>query len=805
MSNCNPNYKNLNRIQSFSEQRYATVQLFEQICQNDEYLKQKVEELDYLTPPAVRKRFNPIPVDKNVSYSFLETTENNVTFDTSSQTTVNIDFSDLNLIDSDMSTAVIESYEDDGTIIHQAVVPHEEGEVDKTVKNWATGQINSFWYVGFDKNRTYQVKPSWMKDWRESDIPAVCRAQTFTVPSGKGGKLEAISLQIDNNGSTTSSWGSPLIVQIWPTVSKTFPKMNWDPKTKTNVPAGGNETIKVPAGDIYNPLAEASYDPKRTQPGFVSIVFDQPATLVAGQSYAIVMFSPLSNWDHCPRIGGWGRNCQNSKYMGGDAFFSNNNGRTWERYGRNDLKVTYKLGQLTPSDFAFQANIRLDPSTRSTDDHYLYLKPILTNPFKRVVFSCNDSGDSSSYAGKLLYQVSTDGRTWHDLSNHEYNFSPDSQGQYPRVLFVRVKMWTTNTGVTPVIQDMSIYFTNVLPNKMYVRTHFFTPKLSPMLGATHWGRIFAPVNLDPSTDCKVEVIQEKEVTEHFQIITAAELEEYTWITDLNAEKITDEDLEVRYGYLIDNPSAIEILREHDVYVKPWEDEDEVVHGLSFWTLDDDENIVYTPFYLKNSPAYPMIECQIQPTGDEGVCNYGEWYDYSVDYDNDAIVLAADLIPNIPVGNITFTYNPIFIQDLVQSEIGRTYDGASSNYTNHPLVIDYFKQEFIVSDEMLETRQVPLRVSPVDPLRSVILNKGTDDERELIEDTDFVVDYTKGMLVFNIVSNEDHSTILNLNDSLEVIYTPALEDTGIALGYTCTREGNTDKQVRILPNWIEYKV
>ena len=70
MSNCNPNYKNLNRIQSFSEQRYATVQLFEQICQNDEYLKQKVEELDYLTPPAVRKRFNPIPVDKNVSYSF---------------------------------------------------------------------------------------------------------------------------------------------------------------------------------------------------------------------------------------------------------------------------------------------------------------------------------------------------------------------------------------------------------------------------------------------------------------------------------------------------------------------------------------------------------------------------------------------------------------------------------------------------------------------------------------------------------------------------------------------------------------
>ena len=804
MSNCNPKYKNLNRVQSFSEQRYATVQLFEQICQNDEYLKQKVEELDYLTPPAVRKRFNPIPVDRDVSYSFLETTDNNVIFDTSSQSTVSIDFSDMSVIDSDMSTAVIESYEDNGVIVHQAVVPHTLGEVDKTVKNWATGQINSFWYVGYDKNQTYQVRPSWLQDWRESDIPAVCRAQTFTVPSGKGGKLEAISLQIENNGTTSASWGSPLIVQIWPTKNKTFQKMTWDPKTRTNVPATGTETVPVPAGDIYNPLAEATYDPKRTQPGFVSIVFDQPATLVAGESYAIVMFSPLSNWNHCPRIGGWGRNCANSKYMGGDAFFSNNNGRTWERYGRNDLKVEYRLGQLTPSDFAFQANIRLDPSTRSTDTHYLYLKPILTNPFKKVVFSCNDSGDSASFAGKLEYQVSTDGRTWSALENHEKSFSP-VDGEYPRILFVRVKMWTTNNGVTPVVQDMNIYFTNVLPNKMYVRTHFFTPKLSPMLGATHWGRIYAPVNMDPSTDCKVEVIQEKEVTEHFQIITAEELSEYTFIEGLDEEKITDDDLDVRYGYLIDDPTAIELLRENNVYVKPWTDDEEVEHGLSFYTIDEEENRIDIPFYLKNSPAYPIIECQIQPAGDEGVCNYGEWYDFNVDYDNDTITLAEDLINDVPVGSITFTYNPIFIQDLTQSEIGRTYNGVNSSYTSNPLVIDYFKQEFIVSDDILESRQVPLRASPVDPLRSVILNKNTDDERELIEDNDFVVDYTKGMLIFNIVDEEDYSTILNLNDKLEVIYTPNLEDTGIALGYVCTREGNTDKQVKILPNWVEYKV
>ena len=53
---CKPKYKNLNLIQSFSEQKYATVQLMNQVCSNDEYLRQKVEELNYLTPPSVRKK-----------------------------------------------------------------------------------------------------------------------------------------------------------------------------------------------------------------------------------------------------------------------------------------------------------------------------------------------------------------------------------------------------------------------------------------------------------------------------------------------------------------------------------------------------------------------------------------------------------------------------------------------------------------------------------------------------------------------------------------------------------------------------
>ena len=577
-------------------------------------------------------------------------------------------------------------------------------------------------------------------------------------------------------------------------------------KDSTKNELGGYETIAWPVGNPYTAIAETQFNPSQIQPGFVSIAFPQPPTLVAGESYALVFLSPLSNYSHCPRIGGWGRNCDNAKYMGGDAFLSNNNGRTWERYGRSDSKVDYYHGAFTPSDFAFQLNIRQDPTARATGDHWLYLKPIHTSPFSKVILSCVDTGDAADFAGKLQYQVSTDGRTWNTLTNHERVFAPDESGDYPRTLFIRVKMWTTNAsgGITPAIQSITANFIHQLPKQMYVRTHFYYPKISPMLGATHWGRIFAPADTDPSTDCRIEVIEEKEVIDHFQIITASELEEYVWVDGLDVNKITNNDLSVRYQYLLDNPTALELLRDLNVYVLPWEDSNEVVHGMSFWSLDEDDERVYNPLFLTNSPAYPMLEAQVNPSGDEGMFTLGEWYDYRVDYSTDGIVLADDVISLLPVGSLSFTYNPVFIQDLLQSEVGQVYNSSTGKYVNNPLVIDVFKQDFVVDDTILETRQVPLRVSPVDPLRSVILNKDTDDERELIEDTDFTVDYTKGLLVFEIIADDDYSTILNANDTLEVVYTPNLEDTGIALGYTCTR-GNTDKQVTIKQNWIEYKV
>ena len=93
----------------------------------------------------------------------------------------------------------------------------------------------------------------------------------------------------------------------------------------------------------------------------------------------------------------------------------------------------------------------------------------------------------------------------------------------------------------------------------------------------------------------------------------------------------------------------------------------------------------------------------------------------------------------------------------------------------------------------------LRVSPVDPIREVLLN-----DVELREDIDFTVDYTAKTINFPVENVDDVSTRLNKNDELIVVYTPNLEDVGIAIGYRAVRT-NTDKQMTIQDNYIEYKV
>ena len=816
---CKAKYKNMNTVTSFSEQRAATVQVMERICENEEYLYQKSNKLNYLTPPAVRKRFNPVLVDPDKSYGYQVGGENYINFDSNVNHLIDIDFSDMRFIDETNSTCCFESWKDnhDG-FHHRAILPlQSSSNLNTNCKNWDLEGINSAWYVGFDKNKAYQIRPDWILNHFDSEIPSICRAQTIVIPSGVVNNnnvssfLEAVTLKIESQGDNHSDWASPLYVQIWNVESKNVPRTQY--VNNQNESIGGYDTVYVPKGNPNTPLASCVFNPNETTPDIYTFVLDTPVRVNSGEHYAIVILSPLSHWNHAPRIGGWGRNCVVSKDNGGDAFLSEDNGRTWIRYGHNDDSLTwddYKLGKLTPQDFAFQTHIRVyENGYDDENDYYLYLKPIHSNQMKSLYFSSVCYGNASTETDLSLdFQYSLDGKTWHNIENQLVTFTQDEVGDYPNLVFVRAVMSTDNATKTPYIDSLRIILNTELPKEMYIRTPFYNPKITPMLGANIWGRVYAPFESVPTNvedvDCKVEIIQETISKEHFHIITVAELDRYLELT-VDGKPILDSSEmgttnNNRAEYLIDHPSVIKKLKQKNVYIKPYT-LDETEHLMSFEAFDDEGETILGGLELNNSPAYPLESVIIQPLGTEKVQTYGEWYDFDMDYKNDILTFTRDILTNMPIGALAISYNKVFIQDLTLEEIGDRID-KETGLKEQGLILDYFKEEILVSEEIIEARKVPLRVVPADPIREVKILRN-NEEIELHEDLDFTVDYTAHELIFPITNIVTSESQLELNDVLSIIYTPNLDDTGIAIGYKVTRT-DLNHQIRIKPNYIEYK-
>lgn len=747
MGDCPAKYKNLNRIQSFSEQRYVTVQLLEQICMNDEYLKQHLEELNYLTPPAVRDTHSPILVDSKLSYGYQinQDKDNTVTFfnsETGDPFTIDFDDDYQDYIDVDLSDVEFVNVLDNNSPQGQCEVPSSE-TVQETLycssffEDADLAKISNYWYVGYDKNKNYELRDDWVKNWNDAEIPSIARAQTFTTPAGlknvddNGNPvvnyITSVDIPIKNIGTKTSNWGSPLYVRIFPTYKKKVMKTRWDSSLKKSVPVYENGQ-RVIEEKYYpretGPLAIGKYEPDKTVDGLVNIKFNKKLAVGPNEVYALVISSPLSHHSHCPCIGGWSRDSGKDKYTGGDAFLSEQNGRYWRLYGKNDNSVK-KLsdGAYTPLDFAFRMHIDIHRKIYKTDaDYILYSKPIFNNPIKSVLISSNCKGESNDSDISVVFEVSHNMRDWEPLdTNKQVHFERDADGEYPHVCFIRAKLHTNSVYKTPSIQDITVLLDTELPSEMYVRTLPYAPKITPMLGANVWGRIFAPFSLEPSVNGSVEIIPNEISSESLEVISAFELSNYTDISGLDVTKITDPDENVRYQYLIDNPSALELLRKHRVYVKPAL-VDNVWHLFSF-----EKGI-----QLTNSPAYP-VKCTMDCLGDDTRFVYGEWMDYKVDYDNDIVNFyhdpeENDAIFSMPVGKLTFEYNKVFIQDLTNDEVGRREDGEG-------LILDYFKEEIIVDESNIESRSVPLRVAPVCPIRKLIVN-----EEEKVEGVDFTVDY-----------------------------------------------------------------
>ena len=920
---CPPNYRNLNTIQSYSEQKYATVQWCEQNCENDEWLKREIEKLKYLTPPNIRKKFNiGESVNEQGSWGYSINSKDSVKFSTKTYESIFLDFANNKgdeWIDWSRTNVVKKAYtvsDSNGNQVPKSkiVLPNhiEDRSIPPEYAYFGTAidnqGYNSAWYVGFDKSKNFYLRPEWINDWKNGNIPSIARAQTFKVPTGKGGRLQSVTLDLEYNGGPSQA-SSPLYVQIWTTYQASAYDSLWDDKKKQVVyqyvkannstpkswqrfkkvtvykkytsgkkkgqykkDKNGNKIIekqyykKDNKGDyvikrttiakpcfatsgIYRPLAEYEYNPQNTNKGGTqTITFKSPATIKEGYDYAIVLFSPLNNWDNCPRWAGWGRNCKRDKlYPEGDACISYDNGRSWYRYGQNDKKEVeeYRQGKYTPQDYRFSCKVETKEgkpnfvTVYSTGDHYLYLKPIYSNPITKVQIAPDGEGTETYNQDKIRadYQLSVDGENWVDFpENWVLELEEPS-----KVVFIRVKMsrseiksgdTDTNESNTPSIESLRIDLHTTLPEEMYVRTATYAPPVGHILGASLWGKVFAPFETEPTVECKVDIIEEREAEESFTIIDLDLLDEKMIEKGLDTSWLSNcPTADERCVYLSNHPDILNELKYHRVYIKPHE-VNGVMHNLSFAVSDeelkseafdttevkdedtgDESKINLYPeniggIKITDEVASPILSCQLEPEGNSpgGVTSYGEWYSYLFDYDNNELIFRREILDKMINGNLTIKYNPVFIKDLSVDEVGEYYD--ENGIKSDGLVLDYFKETCVINDTHLETRRVPLRVQPTDPIKFVYLYKADADEGdepvELHEDVDFTLDIYSKELVFEVSNLDGVSTILSLGDTLEIVYTPNLKTDAISIGYYAKRS-NKDMQCDIKNYYIEYKV
>ena len=754
---CPEEYKNLG-LKSFGEQKYVTAEMLRQFCKNDAFLKKMVDNLEYLTPPAVRKVFSNIPVDAVKSYGYAETRKNTIVFDNTHDKTLTFDFNDLSTIDESKTTAIRTSIVSGGEVIQKFEVPKElKTEIDSSTRDYSPWTIkddsgaivsddmtcNEHWYIGFDRNRHYETRPNWLANMLNGEIPGISRAQTFKAK--KTGLLQSVRLNL--KGSTNTAM--PLVVQIR--------------KTK-NV-----DGVLTPVDSDQKMLAYQEVRFSNSNPGVYSVVFDQPCTVTKDQTYAIVVLSPLSHPDNCYWIGGWNKHCHADVYKEGNAFYSFNCGYTWIKYGKDDAdtgeEVEYHQGKYAPQDFAFICDIAEQKTNYKTGTYYVYLKPIITNPIKNVTLSAV-SGGASATAGRILkFQASNNGRTWKDITNTVVFSTPT------RTLFVRAIM-SSDGNQTPYVEEISLHLDMEVSDEMYVRTVPYAPPLTGILSASVWGRVYAPFKTEPNTECSVEIIREKEVTEHFIIIDSVDLVNYKYFPEIALiyNEIAGKTHEQMVDYLRDKPSLVASMKNHNIYIQGFID----------------------TFQFTNRPAYPILRASIQPKG-AATKVYGEWYDYTVDYDENTLTFYSDV--TLPKGSLDITYNPIFIEGLSNEEVGLRADKTEG------LILDYFEESLIVDEDMVVDREIELKAEPVDPIRKVVVVKDDSTEYILVENIDYTVN--EKTIILNIINFDGESPIIEVNDTVKVVYTPNLDDSSITLGYYAKRS-NTDNNVEIQPNYIEYK-
>lgn len=350
-----------------------------------------------------------------------------------------------------------------------------------------TSGVNQYWYVGYNRYKSYYISRDMMADPLNEDLPSVARAQTI-VAAGSGTNY-ITHVHVKLHGTPRSQ--SPIYCEIRTT-------------------SGGKPTSTV--------LGRCEFDFRDVTKGSViAFNFKNPVRVTGGTTYALVFRSPFTSYDNHFGLGGWGTNCMLDPCPNGFAWLSEDNGKTWIQYGKADPNLPYGEGKYAPADFAYKVHYNTTTTVYSTDTpEVVYFAPYRTNEVKKAtIYTDGEYGPVQSTDGDtgIKWEVSNNFRDWIEVKAANA-WTATFSTPYTRYVWVRATLSTTNASKTPSINKYGLVLETLPSKDSYLRTKFYEPETGVILGASCWSGIHAPVTMEPNTDVKIDIIRNIPVNEY---------------------------------------------------------------------------------------------------------------------------------------------------------------------------------------------------------------------------------------------------------------------------------------------------
>ena len=548
--------------------------------------------------------------------------------------------------------------------------------------NW---HCNCHWYNGFDRTKNYNIKSKWKKDPYGEDktivkkygrIPSVCHAQTFKAQSS--GRVSKVSLHIQGSKGAVS----PCVVEIRTTnksgtltekvLAHTEKKFSGDDvvafefKTKAEVKKGKTYAIVV-----RSPFSH--FEKCYRIGGWTTGCF----------SSASKYYGDGSSYTSMDNGHSWKKNgkTKDTKSYGAHYYDWGINQPpvdfAFEVYVQKISKkaVKEKVPAVKKSKKVTTKKTTKKVLTKKAYDethtwqyiyfqqgqYYLHLRPIRCNPIDwfnveaNYLASDGTVTDGSRYWAWEYYSPKE--QEWIEIPNNMIDF--DNNNTNYTVLKLRCRCditkntfggvltrdndivsqsentilddlisdgtCITDTGLD-FLKDFKVTIGCYKPSKAYLRTKYYTPSHTDMLGASLWSEVSASAKTFGDAEVFIDIIQEKQNTEHIRFYTLSLLEdtkkqlnsqtgEYEYVQPVKDTYMTNQQIdffeEINNLILSYNPSSARTYLMGEDMINYILNDDGFVEWCKtlptpVYFLPYDDRTFFDKVKLNEIPSYPLI-------------------------------------------------------------------------------------------------------------------------------------------------------------------------------------------------------